>query len=87
MVAPPLLDVHSYFFIELDSHWIIQRVMIFQSWPIPHKLCIVNYQSLPDTTSHDQMEQAVKLKSDFETRDTRRQMVDINTFNSVSFER
>ena len=32
------------FFIELDSHWIIQRVMIFQSWPIPHKLCIVNYQ-------------------------------------------
>ena len=44
MVAPSLLDVHSYFFIELDSHWIIQRVMIFQSWPIPHKLCIVNYQ-------------------------------------------
>ena len=44
MVAPPLLDVHSYFFIELDSHWIIQRVMIFQSWPIPHKLCIVSYQ-------------------------------------------
>ena len=33
------------------------------------------------------MEQAVKLKSDFEARDTRRQMVDINTFNSVSFER
>ena len=32
------------FFIELDSHWIIQRVMIFQSWPIPHKLCIVNHQ-------------------------------------------
>ena len=32
------------FFIELDSHWIIQRVMIFKSWPIPHKLCIVNYQ-------------------------------------------
>ena len=33
------------------------------------------------------MEQAVKLKSDFETRDTRRQMIDINTFNSVNFER
>ena len=32
------------FFIQLDSHWIIQRVMIFKSWPIPHKLCIVNYQ-------------------------------------------
>ena len=32
------------FFIELDSHWIIQRVMIIKSWPIPHKLCIVNYQ-------------------------------------------
>ena len=44
-------------------------------------------QSLPDTTSHDQMEQAVKLKSDFETRDTRRQMVDITTFKSVNFQR
>ena len=32
------------FFIQLDSHWIIQRLMIFKSWPIPHKLCIVNYQ-------------------------------------------
>ena len=32
------------FFIQLDSHWIIQRVMIFKSWPIPHKLCIVNHQ-------------------------------------------
>ena len=32
------------FFIQLDSHWIIQRVMIFKSWPIPHKLCFVNYQ-------------------------------------------
>ena len=31
-------------FIQLDSHWIIQRVMIFKSWSIPHKLCIVNYQ-------------------------------------------
>ena len=31
------------FFIQLDSHWIIQRVMIFKSWPIPHKLCIVNH--------------------------------------------
>ena len=45
MVAPPLLDVHSYFFfIQLDSHWIIRRVMIFKSWLIPHKLCIVNHQ-------------------------------------------
>ena len=43
MVAPPLLDVHSYF-IQLDSHWILQDVMIFRSWPIPHKLCIVNHQ-------------------------------------------
>ena len=32
------------FFIELDSHWILESVMIFQSWPIPHKLCIVNHQ-------------------------------------------
>ena len=31
-------------FIQLDSHWIIQDVMIFQSWPIPHKLCVVNHQ-------------------------------------------
>ena len=43
MVAPPLLDVHSYF-IQLDSHWILQDVMIFRSWPLPHKLCIVNHQ-------------------------------------------
>ena len=28
----------------LDSHWIIQDIMIFRSWPIPHKLCIVNHQ-------------------------------------------
>lgn len=33
------------------------------------------------------MEQAVKLKSDFETRDTRRQMVDMTTFNSINFQR
>ena len=33
------------------------------------------------------MEQAVKLKSDFETRDTRRQMVDMTTFNSIDFQR
>ena len=29
---------------SLDSHWILQDVMIFRSWPIPHKLCIVNHQ-------------------------------------------
>ena len=29
---------------SLDSHWIIQDIMIFRSWPIPHKLCIVNHQ-------------------------------------------
>ena len=46
MVAPPLLDVHDYFFkiYFLDSFWILQDVMIFRSWPIPHKLCIVNHQ-------------------------------------------
>lgn len=44
-------------------------------------------QSLPNTTSHDQMEQSVKLKKDFETRDTRRQMVDLSTFNSANFDR
>ena len=43
MVAPPLLDVHSSF-IPLDSYWILQDVMIFRSWAIPHKLCIVNHQ-------------------------------------------
>ena len=31
-------------FISIDTHWILQRVMIFKSWPIPHKLCIVDYQ-------------------------------------------
>ena len=49
--------------------------------------CFSPEQSLPDTTSHDQMEQALKLKSDFETRDTRRQMVDMTTFNSINFQR
>ena len=44
MVAPPCWMFILIFFIQLDSHWIIQRVMIFKSWPIPHKLCIVNYQ-------------------------------------------
>ena len=29
---------------SLDSHWILQDIMIFRSWPIPHKLCIVNHQ-------------------------------------------
>ena len=43
MVAPPLLDGHS-ISISLDSHWIIDRVMIFKSWPIPGKLTIVNHQ-------------------------------------------
>ena len=43
MVAPPLLDVHSSFF-SSDSHWILQDIMIFRGWPIPHKLCIVNHQ-------------------------------------------
>ena len=31
-------------FQSLDSHWILERVMIFRSWPIPHKLCIVNHR-------------------------------------------
>ena len=43
MVAPPcwmfIIIFHS-----IDSHWIIQRVMIFKSWPTPQKLCIVNHQ-------------------------------------------
>ena len=29
---------------SLDSHWILQDITIFRSWPIPHKLCIVNHQ-------------------------------------------
>ena len=29
---------------SLDSHWIIQDIMIFRSWPLPRKLCIVNHQ-------------------------------------------
>ena len=46
MVAPPLLDVHDYFFffnLFLDSFRVLQDVMIFTSI-IPHKLCIINYQ-------------------------------------------
>ena len=31
-------------FFSLDSHWILQDIMIFRSWSIPHKLCIVNHQ-------------------------------------------
>ena len=45
------------------------------------------FQSFPNTTSHEQMEQVVKFKSDFETRETRRQMVDMDTFNSISYKR
>ncbi|KAJ7385750.1 hypothetical protein OS493_013783 [Desmophyllum pertusum] len=52
-----------------------------------HRIGNVTDGSLPDTTSHDQMEQAVKLKNDFETRETRRQMVDMTTFNSINFQR
>ncbi|EDO38748.1 predicted protein [Nematostella vectensis] len=43
--------------------------------------------SLPKTSSHDQMEQAVKLKSDFQTRDTRRQMVDMSSYYNTNFNR
>ena len=31
-------------FFSLDSHRILENVMIFRSWPLPHKLCIVNHQ-------------------------------------------
>ena len=47
MVAPPLLG-HLFFnqtirfFCSIDSHWLIDHVMIFQSSPIPGKLTIVN---------------------------------------------
>ena len=33
-----------HFIFHSDSHWIVQDIMIFRSWPIPHKLCIVNHQ-------------------------------------------
>ena len=39
---PCWMFIHIFF--SLDSHWILESVMIFQSWPIPHKLCIVNHQ-------------------------------------------
>ncbi|XP_015772744.1 PREDICTED: uncharacterized protein C9orf135-like [Acropora digitifera] len=52
-----------------------------------HRIGNVTDGSFPNTTSHEQMEQAVKFKSDFETRETRRQMVDMDTFNSISFKR
>ena len=41
---PCWMFILIFFFVQLDSKWIIQRVMIFKSWPIPHKLCIVNHQ-------------------------------------------
>ncbi|XP_031571011.1 protein C9orf135-like [Actinia tenebrosa] len=41
--------------------------------------------SLPSTTSHDQMEQSVLLKKDFESRETRRPMMDISTLNDIDF--
>ena len=31
------------FFPSIDTHWILERVMIFQGWPIPGKLTIVNH--------------------------------------------
>ena len=47
MLAPPLLGrlfyTQSMFFYAIDNHWILERVMIFQSWPIPGKLTIVNH--------------------------------------------
>ena len=42
MVAPPLLA--GPFIIFIDSRWIIERIMIFRSWPLPGKLCVVNHQ-------------------------------------------
>lgn len=52
-----------------------------------HRIGNVTDGSFPNTTSHEQMEQVVKFKSDFETRETRRQMVDMDTFNSISYKR
>ena len=47
MVAPPLLlrifTPKNVFFCSTDSHWILERVIIFQGWPIPGKLTIVNH--------------------------------------------
>lgn len=43
--------------------------------------------SLSTTTSHDQMKQSVELKKDFETRETRHQMVSMSTFGNVNFKR
>ena len=47
MVAPPLSG--SFFshpkicFFLIDTHWLLEGVMIFQGWPIPGKLTIVNH--------------------------------------------
>ena len=41
--ATPASWSFYFFFISIDSHWIIDHVMIFQSWPLPGKLTIVNY--------------------------------------------
>ena len=41
--TPAGCSVFIYLF-PLDSHQILENVMIFRSWPLPHKLCIVNHQ-------------------------------------------
>ena len=46
MVAPRLLGrifTPKIFFCSIDSHWILERVMIFRGWPIKGKLTIVNH--------------------------------------------
>ena len=48
MVAPPFLGriftPKKYVFCcSIDTHWILERVMIFQGWPIPGKLTVVNH--------------------------------------------
>ena len=47
MVAPPLsgsfFQTQKYVFCSIDTHWLIERVMIFQGWSIPGKLTVVNH--------------------------------------------
>ena len=38
-----IFSTQRYIFCSTDSHWMIERVMIFQGWPIPGKRTIGNH--------------------------------------------
>ena len=38
-----VFSLQKYVFCSTESHWMIERVMIFQGWPISGKLTIINH--------------------------------------------